>query len=98
MGAAQLGELSQALAAFHAHDTPMFHSTAATPRSPTVSTTPMPRNPTLRHPDLHHIYLEVPSRGREEAFDSPASIQEPLPIFEDLESKAEPAQLDSSVP
>jgi len=57
-----------------------------------------PRPPNLRHPDLHRISLGLgsPALGREDIFDSPASIQEPLPIVGDFESRVEPAQPDPS--
>jgi len=88
-----LDELSQALAAFHMLDTPMFNSTAAIAAASTVSSTPMPR-----HPDLHRVALEASPRGREEIYDSPASFREPLPIFEEPESTMELAQRDASTP
>ena len=81
----QLDELSQALAAFHMLDTSMFNTAAAA--STVSSSTPVPR-----HPDLPRISLEASPRGREETFDSPASIREPLPIFEEPESRVDLAQ------
>ena len=71
-------------------DTPMFNSAAA---ASTVSSTPVPR-----HPDLHRVSLEVSPRGREEIYDSPMSIREPLPIFEEPESMVEHAQRDAPAP
>jgi hypothetical protein len=72
----------------------MINSAAAVAAS-TQSSTPVPR-----HPDLRRISLEASPRGREEVFDSPASIREPLPIFEEPESKVEPTptQSDTSIP
>lgn len=81
----QLDEVSQALAAFHALDTPMFNSVVASPT--TVSPTPAPRRPTPRHSDLHRVSLDASPRG--ETFDSPGGIPEPLPIFEEPESRME---------
>ncbi|KAI9512506.1 hypothetical protein F5148DRAFT_1162233 [Russula earlei] len=88
----KLDELSQALASFHTLDAPMFNSGAAVSRSSMVSTTP-PRHPTLRR-----IFSDGPPSGREEFFDSPASIQGPLPIPEDKESRTEPGQSDAPMP
>jgi hypothetical protein len=88
----QLDEVSQALAAFHMLDTPMFNSAAAVAAS-TVSSTPVPR-----HPDLRRISLDASPRGREETFDSPASIREPLPILEEPGSKVELTQPDAPMP
>jgi len=87
----QLDELSQALAAFHMLDTSMFNTAAAA--STVSSSTPVPR-----HPDLPRISLEASPRGREETFDSPASIREPLPIFEEPESRVDLAQPDAPSP
>ena len=90
-----MDELSQALAAFHMLDTPMFNATAAAAAAAagsTVSSTPVPR-----HPDLHRVSLGPSPRGREEIYDSPASVREPLPIFEEPESM-EHAQRDASTP
>jgi len=86
-----LDELSQALAAFHVLDTPMFNSAAA-PAS-TVSSTPVPRRP-----DLHRISLGASSHGREEIFDSPGSVQGPLPVLEEPENRVGPAPPDAPVP
>jgi len=75
-------------------DTPMFNSAAAAAvAASTVSSTPVPR-----HPDLHRVSLEASPRGREEVYDSPASIREPLPIFEEPESMVEHAQRDAPTP
>jgi hypothetical protein len=87
----QLGEVSQALAAFHALDAPMFNSTVATSRPATVSSTPIPLHPTSRHLDLHRISLEASPRDREESFDGSADIHESLPIFEEPKSSVERA-------
>jgi hypothetical protein len=87
---AQLDEVSQALASFHALDTPMFNATAAAASRPTtVSTTPVPLHPTSRHSDLHRVTLETSPGGREEIFDSPVGMHEPLPIVEEPESRLE---------
>ena len=93
----QLGEVSQELAAFHAFDSPMFNSKAATSRPTTVSSTPVPLHPTSRHRDLHRFSLEASPRGREESFDSPIDIHEPLPIFEEPESAVEHVLPSTSV-
>lgn len=76
-------------------DTPMFNSTAAAAAAAdsTVSSTPVPR-----HPDLHRVSLGPSPRGREEIYDSPASVREPLPIFEEPESIGEHVQRDASTP
>jgi hypothetical protein len=92
---AQLDEVSQALASFHALDTPMFNATAAASRP--VSSTPVPRHPTSRHSDLHRVSMEASPRGREEIFDSPAGIHEPLPIVEEPESRVEHVVPDAPV-
>ncbi|KAH9968634.1 hypothetical protein BC827DRAFT_1151863 [Russula dissimulans] len=93
---AKLDELSQALASFHAIDAPMFSSAGAPSRSIAMTPTP-PRQPNPRHLNLHRISLGSSARGREDIFDSPASIQEPLPIVGDPESRVEPAQPDPPV-
>jgi len=93
---AKLDELSQALASFHAIDPPMFSSAGAASRSTLMAPTP-PRHPNLRPSALRPISLGSSARGREEIFDSPASIQELLPIVGDPESRVEPAQLEPSV-
>lgn len=93
----KLDELSQALAAFHALDTPGVNFTAAS-RSTTMSTAaPLARHSTLRHPDLHRISSDASVRGREEIFDSPASFQAPLPHVQEPESDAERADADSPI-
>jgi hypothetical protein len=69
----------------------MFNSTAAMAAASTVSSTPVPR-----HPDLHRVSLEAAPRGREEIYDSPSSIREPLSLFEEPESALEHAQRDAS--
>jgi len=74
-------------------DTPMFNSNAAIAAASTVSSTPVPR-----HLDLHRVSLETSSRGREEIYDSPASIREPLPIFEEPEGTVEHVQREASTP
>jgi hypothetical protein len=95
----QLDELSQALGAFHALDTPMFNAAAAASPSTTASTTPAPRRPNLHHSDLRRVSVEGSTpRGREGIFDSPASIQEPLPLFEEPEGRAEPLRPEASAP
>ncbi|KAI0304557.1 hypothetical protein BC826DRAFT_569 [Russula brevipes] len=95
---AKLDELSQALGAFHALDTPMFNAAAAASPSTTASTTPAPRRPSFRHSDLHRVSVEgSTTRGREGIFDSPASIQEPLPHFEEPEgSRVDPLRPETS--
>ncbi|KAN0133188.1 hypothetical protein V8E53_008912 [Lactarius tabidus] len=93
----KLDELSQALAAFHALDTPGVNFTAAS-RSTTMSTAaPLARHSTLRHPNLHRISSDASVRGPEEVFDSPASFQAPLPHVQEPESDAERADADSPI-
>ncbi|KAI0257216.1 hypothetical protein BJV78DRAFT_1277781 [Lactifluus subvellereus] len=75
---AKLDDLSKELAEFHALDTPPVNLAAAS--HPTTGTsTPVP--PTLCHPHLRRISSEASIRGREDLFDSPASLQGPLPTF-----------------
>ncbi|KAI9460511.1 hypothetical protein BJY52DRAFT_257721 [Lactarius psammicola] len=93
----KLDELSQALAAFHALDSPGVNFTAAS-RTTTMSTAaPLARHSTLRHPDLRRISSDTSIRGREEIFDSPASLQAPLPNVQEPESDAEPADPDTPI-
>ena len=95
--APQLDELSQALAAFHALDTPGVNFTAAS-RTTTMSTAvPLARHSTLRHPDLRRISSDTSIRGREEIFDSPASLQAPLPNVQEPESDADHADPDTQI-
>ena len=95
--APQLDDLSQALAAFHALDTPGVNFTAAS-RSTTMSTTaPLARHSTLRQPTLRRISSDASVRGREEIFDSPATFQAPLPHVQEPESDAERAEADSPI-
>lgn len=98
----QLDEVSQALAAFHALDTPVFNSAVAAATShPTTgsSSTPVRRRPTSRPPDLlHRVSVEASPRGREDFFvDSPLVIHEPLPSPEEPETRVELAPPDISV-
>lgn len=86
---AQLGEVSQELAAFHALDSPVFNTVVASPTA--VSPTHAPRRPVPRHSDLHRVSLDASPRGREDTFDSPGGIPEPLPIFEEPETRVEHA-------
>ncbi|KAF8260745.1 hypothetical protein EI94DRAFT_878223 [Lactarius quietus] len=93
----KLDELSLALAAFHALDTPGVNFTAAS-RSTTMSTgAPRARHSTLRHPDLRRISSDTSVHGREEIFDSPASFQVQLPHVQEPESDAERADADSPI-
>jgi hypothetical protein len=93
----QLDELSQALAAFHALDTPGVNFTAAS-RSTTMTTAgPLARHSALRHPDFRRISSDTSVHGREEIFDSPASVQAPLPHVLEPESDAERADADSPI-
>ena len=89
--APQLDELSQALAAFHALDTPGVNFTAASRSTTTSTPAPLARHSTLRHPVLRRISSDTSDRGREEIFDSPASLQVPLPNVQEPESNAERA-------
>jgi len=93
----KLDQLSQALAAFHALDTPGVNFTAAS-RSTTMSTAaPLRHHSTLRHPDLRRISSDISVRGREEIFDSPASLQAPLLNVQEPESDAERADPDTPI-
>jgi hypothetical protein len=87
----QLDEVSQALGAFHALDTPMFNSAVATtPHPTTMSSAPVRHQPTSRPTDLHRVSLEASPRGREEVFvDSPLATHDPLPSFEDPGTRSE---------
>ncbi|KAF8506782.1 hypothetical protein F5888DRAFT_33647 [Russula emetica] len=95
----KLDEVSQALAAFHALDTPVFNpAVAATSRPTTVSSTPVRHHPTSRPPDLHRVSLEASARGREDIFvDSPLVSHEPLSSLEEPETRVEHAPPDASV-
>jgi hypothetical protein len=98
----QLDEVSQALAAFHALDTPVFQNAAvaATSHPTTVSSasTPVRHHPTPRPPDLRRVSLEASPRGREEIFvDSPLAIHEPDPSLEEPEIRVDHAPPDASV-
>jgi hypothetical protein len=96
----QLDEVSQALAAFHTLDTPVFNSAVAATSHPTAvssTSTPVQHHPSSRPPDLHRISLEASPRGREETFvDSPLLVHEPLPSFEEPEIRVEHASPDAS--
>lgn len=100
----KLDEVSQALAAFHSLDTPVFKNSAvaATSHARTVSSTstsmPLRRPPTSRPPDLHRVSLEASPRGREEFFiDTPLATHEPLPSLEEPEIRVEYVPPDASV-
>ena len=97
----QLDEVSQALAAFHALDTPVFNSAVAAtshPATASSSATPVRHHPTSRPLDLHRVSVEASPRGREEVFvDSPLVIHEPLPGPEEPEIRVEHAPPDTSV-
>ncbi|KAH8997371.1 hypothetical protein EDB92DRAFT_2112105 [Lactarius akahatsu] len=94
--APQLDELSQALAAFHALDAPGVNFTAS--RTTTMSTAAALARPSvLRHPDLRRISSDTSVRGHEEIFDSPASLQAPLPNVQESESDAEHADPDTPI-
>lgn len=97
----QLDEVSQALAAFHALDTPAFNSSAlaAPSHPPTVSSTSTPagRHPTSRPPDLRRVSLEASPRGREDFFDTPLAVHEPLPSLDEPEIRVEHSPPDASV-
>ena len=100
LSGSQLDEVSQALAAFHALDTPVFNSAVVATSHPTAASSSMPvrRHPTMRPPDLHRVSLEASSRGREDIFvDSPLGIHEPLPSLGEPETRAEHALPDASV-
>lgn len=73
----QLDDLSKELTEFHALDTPAVNF-AATSRSMTEMSTPVQHHP-MRPSHLHRISSEASVHGREESFDSPASLQMPLP-------------------
>ena len=76
----QLDDVSQALAAFHTLDTPVFNSAVAAtshPMSVSATSTPVGHHASSRPPDLHRISLEASPRGREEFFvDSPLAIRQ----------------------
>ncbi|KAH9065817.1 hypothetical protein EDB87DRAFT_1679521 [Lactarius vividus] len=92
----QLDELSQALAAFHALDAPGVNFTAS--RTTTMLTAaPLVRPSVLRHPDLRRISSDASVRGQEEIFDSPASLQAPLPNVQEPESDAEHVDPDTLI-
>ncbi|KAH9178791.1 hypothetical protein EDB89DRAFT_2063714 [Lactarius sanguifluus] len=92
----KLDELSQALAAFHALDAPGVNFTAS--RTTTMSTAAALARPSvLRHPDLRRISSDTSVRGHEEIFDSPASLQAPLPDVQETESDAEHADPDTPI-
>jgi hypothetical protein len=97
----QLDEVSQALAAFHALETPVFNSAVAAATShPTTgsSSTPVRRRPTSRPPDLHRVSLEASPRGRDDFLvDSPLFIHETLPSPEEPETRMELAPPNTSV-
>ncbi|KAH9044560.1 hypothetical protein EDB85DRAFT_1910085 [Lactarius pseudohatsudake] len=92
----KLDELSQALAAFHALDAPGVNFTAS--RTTTMLTAAALARPSLlRHPDLRRISSDTSVRGQEEIFDSPASLQAPLPNVQESESDAEHADPDTPI-
>ncbi|KAH9081726.1 hypothetical protein EDB83DRAFT_2512576 [Lactarius deliciosus] len=92
----KLDELSQALAAFHALDAPGVNFTAS--RTTTMATAAALARPSvLRHPDLRRISSDASVRGHEEIFDSPASLQAPLPNVQESESDAEHADPDTPI-
>jgi hypothetical protein len=94
----QLDDLSKELTEFHALDTPAVNF-AATSRSMTEMSTPVQRNP-MRPSHLHRISSEASVHGREESFDSPASLQVPLPSVAGPSGAgaAPSAQPDAEVP
>ena len=58
---------------------------------------PLARQSTLRHPDFRRISSDTSVHGREEIFDSPASVQSPLLHVQEPESDAERADADSPI-
>lgn len=98
MARSQLDEVSQALAAFHALDTPVFNPMVPATSHPTTGlSTPVQHHPTSRPPDLHRVSLETSAHGREDIFvDSPLAIHEPLPTLEEPEIRVD-APPDASV-
>ncbi|KAI0045201.1 hypothetical protein FA95DRAFT_1573947 [Auriscalpium vulgare] len=86
----KLGELSQALATFHALDTPIvnFEQASRTNTGASTMPTPLSRNASrARHPDMRRFA----SDASDQYLDSPLSLQMPLPIVEEPEGGAPPA-------